>query len=231
MTTSEAETIEPARRFDTSRARSVGSAVAISFLVPLVLFVVVRPDWYYVQNGLDPFFYTGYAQNFTEIFYAAGAEHYFISRWTIYLPQRALLALFDDPTAAFLLFRWAGAALIVASVLALGRRRWRRADAVALVALCLVMPKGSRLIAASLLDPSPEASSHLVSGPAVLMEYRNRGIGSRLLHASLEALRGNGITVASGITRAKTMAARHVYPKFGGVAESVTFSKPVEAKS
>jgi GNAT superfamily N-acetyltransferase len=97
--------------------------------------------------------------------------------------------------------------------------------------LCLVMPKGSRLIAASLLDPSPEASSHLVSGPAVLMEYRNRGIGSRLLHASLEALRGNGITVASGITRAKTMAARHVYPKFGGVAESVTFSKPVEAKS
>jgi GNAT superfamily N-acetyltransferase len=97
--------------------------------------------------------------------------------------------------------------------------------------LCLVMPKGSRLIAASLLDPSPEAANHLVSGPAVLMEYRNRGIGSRLLHASLEALGGRGITVASGITRSKTMAARHVYPKFGGVAESVTFSKPVEAKS
>jgi predicted N-acetyltransferase YhbS len=97
--------------------------------------------------------------------------------------------------------------------------------------LCLVMPKGSRLIAASLLDPSSEAANHLVSGPAVLMEYRNRGIGSRLLHASLEALGGRGIPVASGITRAKTMAARHVYPKFGGVAESVTFSKPVEAKS
>jgi len=97
--------------------------------------------------------------------------------------------------------------------------------------LCLVMPKGSRLIAASLLDPSAEASSQLLSGPAVLMEYRNRGIGSRLLHASLEALGGRGVSVASGVTRAKTVAARHVYPKFGGVAESVTFSKFVEAKA
>lgn len=146
MTTSEAETIEPSHRFDATRARAVGVAVATALLLPLVLFVVVRPDWYYVQNGLDPFFYTGYAQNFTEIFYAAGDRHYFISRWTIYLPQRALLAVFDDPKAAFLLFRWAGAALIVASVLALGRRRWRRWDAVALVALCLLMPISIRAL-------------------------------------------------------------------------------------
>ena len=39
--------------------------------------------------------------------------------------------------------------------------------------LCVVVPKGNRLIAASLLDPDPEASSHLLSGPAVLPEYRN----------------------------------------------------------
>ena len=97
--------------------------------------------------------------------------------------------------------------------------------------LCLVMPKGSRLIAASLLDPTAEAPFQLLSGPAVLMEYRNRGIGSRLLHASLEALGGRGVSVASGVTRAKTVAARHVYPKFGGVAESITFSKFVEAKA
>jgi ribosomal protein S18 acetylase RimI-like enzyme len=63
------------------------------------------------------------------------------------------------------------------------------------------------------------------------MEYRNRGIGSRLLHASLEALGGRGVSVASGVTRAKTVAARHVYPKFGGVAESISFSKFVEAKA
>jgi predicted N-acetyltransferase YhbS len=85
--------------------------------------------------------------------------------------------------------------------------------------LCLVIPKGNRLIAASLLDPGAEASSHLVSGPVVLMEYRNRGLGSRLLQASLEALRGVGIATATGITRDRTEAARYVYPKFGGNAE------------
>lgn len=91
--------------------------------------------------------------------------------------------------------------------------------------LCLVIPKGNRLIAASLLDPAAEAPSHLVSGPAVLMEYRNRGIGSRLLHASLSELRDRGLATATGITRDKTIATRHVYPKFGGKAESVVLSK------
>jgi len=91
--------------------------------------------------------------------------------------------------------------------------------------LCLVIPKGNRLIAASLLEPAAEAPSHLVSGPAVLMEYRNRGIGSHLLHASLSELRDRGLTTATGITRDKTIAARHVYPKFGGKAESVLLSK------
>jgi GNAT superfamily N-acetyltransferase len=85
--------------------------------------------------------------------------------------------------------------------------------------LCLVIPKGNRLIAASLLDPDPEASNHLASGPAILMEYRNRGIGTRLLQASLEALRGAGVATATGVTRDRTEAARYVYPKFGGKAE------------
>jgi GNAT superfamily N-acetyltransferase len=90
--------------------------------------------------------------------------------------------------------------------------------------LCLVIPKGNRLIAASLLDPTVEALNHLVSGPSVLMEYRNRGIGSRLLHASLSELRERGITSALGVTRDKTIAARYVYPKFGSVAAPVEFS-------
>ena len=91
--------------------------------------------------------------------------------------------------------------------------------------LCLVIPKGKRLLAASLLDPSAEAPFHLVSGPSVLMEYHNRGIGSRLLHASLSELRGRGLDTATGITRDKTITARHVYPKFGGKAESVMLFK------
>jgi predicted N-acetyltransferase YhbS len=90
--------------------------------------------------------------------------------------------------------------------------------------LCLVIPKGNRFIAASLLDPAAEALNHLVSGPSVLMEYRNRGIGTRLLHASLSELRERGLTSVSGVTRDKTVAARHVYPKFGSVAAPIEFS-------
>ena len=89
---------------------------------------------------------------------------------------------------------------------------------------CLVIQKGNRLIAASLLDPDPESVQQLVSGPMVTMEYRNRGIGSRLLHASLVALQERGLATASGITRERTVAARHVYAKFGSASES--FSLP-----
>jgi len=93
--------------------------------------------------------------------------------------------------------------------------------------LCLVIPKGNRMIAASLLDPSPEAPIHLVSGPSVLMEYRNRGIGSRLLHASLAALAEAGESKPAGITRDKTVVAKYVYPKFGGTFERVSLAKSV----
>jgi GNAT superfamily N-acetyltransferase len=94
--------------------------------------------------------------------------------------------------------------------------------------LCLVIQKGNRLIAASLLDPDPEAVHQLISGPMVTMEYRNRGIGSHLLHASLTALQERGLTRATGITRDRTMAARHVYAKFGSVSESFSFQGLLE---
>ena len=94
--------------------------------------------------------------------------------------------------------------------------------------LCLVIQKGNRLIAASLLDPDPESAQQLVSGPMVTMEYRNRGIGSRLLHASLAALQERGLATASGITRERTVAARHVYAKFGSASESFSFPALLE---
>jgi len=96
--------------------------------------------------------------------------------------------------------------------------------------LCLVVPKGKRIIAVSLLDPDADTGSHLVSGPAVLMEYRNRGVGTRLLHASIAALAERGISTVSGVTRAKTVAAGYVYPKFGGVASPTDFPRPGESQ-
>ena len=94
--------------------------------------------------------------------------------------------------------------------------------------LCLVIPKGNRFIAASLLNPSGEDSNQLLSGPAVLVEYRNRGLGARLLHASLAALRDRGLSTVRGITRVNGVASRHVYTKFGGVEESVQLPSQTE---
>ncbi|MBX9742284.1 MAG: GNAT family N-acetyltransferase [Chthoniobacterales bacterium] len=82
---------------------------------------------------------------------------------------------------------------------------------------CLVVAHGGRIIGVSILDCNEEAASHLASGPWVLTEYRNRGIGSLLLQASLHDLAEQGITEVRGTTRTHGVAARFVYPKFGGV--------------
>ena len=95
--------------------------------------------------------------------------------------------------------------------------------------MCLVIPKGNRLIAASLLDPSEAATGQLLSGPVVLVEYQNRGIGTQLLHASLDALRDRGLFSVNGVTRTGSIGAQHVYPKFGGLGESIRFPFRIEA--
>jgi ribosomal protein S18 acetylase RimI-like enzyme len=89
--------------------------------------------------------------------------------------------------------------------------------------LCLVLPKGNRLVAVSLMDPDPVASNHLVSGPAVTMEYRNRGIATLLLSASLRALENAGLAEIRGITRERTTSVKHLYPKFGSEAAPAAF--------
>lgn len=82
---------------------------------------------------------------------------------------------------------------------------------------CLFVQHGNRIIAASVYDPSPEPGGvHLVSGPCVLIEYRNRGIGGALLGATLSALRNRGVSEATGATRAKSPSSRYLCPKFGG---------------
>jgi hypothetical protein len=133
---------EPARWFRSERL----SMAVVSVLMPLVLFVVLKPDWYYLQNGVDPFFYTGYVQNFRAALQVDGVRNYFISRWSIYLPQRIVLALVGNPKLAFLIVRWASASAIVAAFLALGRRLWRPVDAAALAAVVLLMPMTIRAL-------------------------------------------------------------------------------------
>lgn len=84
---------------------------------------------------------------------------------------------------------------------------------------CLVLRHGHRIIGASILSLDPEAENHLAPGPSILMEYRNRGLGTCLFDRSLEALREAGLVRARGIARENAPVARFLYPKFGGVIE------------
>jgi len=80
---------------------------------------------------------------------------------------------------------------------------------------CLVVTHGTRIIAASALNVSEDAPSHLISGPCVLSEYRSRGIGTTLLYESLEHLKNAGLRVGHGVCKENVPAARFIYPKFG----------------
>ena len=126
--------------------RSAAVIVAIAVFVPLAVYVVLGPDWYYIQNGIDPFFYTGYVQNFQNIFHAIGDQHYFVSRWTIYMPQRVLLAITGSPRAAYLLMRLIAAAIIAGAIALFGRKRWPLTTTVPLIVLALAMPMTIRAV-------------------------------------------------------------------------------------
>lgn len=86
---------------------------------------------------------------------------------------------------------------------------------------CLALRHGTRIIGAAVISTEASADSHLIPGPCILMEYRNRGFGTALLKASFGRLRDAGIASAIGITRASAPVTKFLYPKFGGVASAV----------
>lgn len=85
---------------------------------------------------------------------------------------------------------------------------------------CLVITHGNRTIGASLINPTPYVPNHLVSGPCISGEYRNRGFGSLLLKESLVMVAKHGASNVFGVTCSTSPAARFVYPKFGGRSDS-----------
>lgn len=88
---------------------------------------------------------------------------------------------------------------------------------------CLVITHGTRIIAASALNVGEDAQTHLISGPCVLSEYRSRGIGSTLLHESLEHLKAAGLRTAYGVSKENVPASRFVYTKFGSTSTEFDF--------
>lgn len=128
--------------------RGSGSWLVDGGIVALVVgvgFALFRPEWYANQNGLDPYFYTGLSLNFADSI-AYGAEaHYFLSRWTLYLPellsQRLLGASVGFVAARLLLLAIAG--------LGLARLRpptSRRLDLLPVAVLALFSPLVARSV-------------------------------------------------------------------------------------
>ena len=90
----------------------------------------------------------------------------------------------------------------------------------------LVILHGVRIVAASALSAEVEAESNLLSGPCVLAEYCNRGLGSALLHESLVQLAHAGLPRAHGLSKDNTLASRFVYAKFGSTCEDREIHSP-----
>ena len=90
----------------------------------------------------------------------------------------------------------------------------------------IVIAHGTRIVAASALSSEIAADSNLLSGPCVLAEYCNRGLGSALLHESLVQLAHGGLHHAHGISKENTLASRFVYSKFGSTATEWEIQRP-----
>jgi hypothetical protein len=97
---------------------------------------------------------------------------------------------------------------------------------------CLFVQHGNRIIAASVFDCEPGTGEvHLVSGPCVLIEYRNRGLGGTLLGATLQALRDRGLHEATGQTRPNSASAKYLCRKFGGKLVRESEAAPDKAEA
>src|SRR5438477_10538086 len=94
---------------------------------------------------------------------------------------------------------------------------------------CLALRHGSRIIGASVLCLDPAAEDNFAPGPCILMEYRNRGFGTRLLQASLQRLRDSGLGRVSGIARELLPVAKFLCPKLNGVATAANAKVTVAA--
>ncbi|MDB6155494.1 MAG: hypothetical protein JWL90_3947 [Chthoniobacteraceae bacterium] len=92
-------------------------------------------------------------------------------------------------------------------------------DEVPAVVIC----HGQRIIGASALAIAGETTNHLPSGPCVLMEYSNRGLGTALLYYSLKQLQLAGLKQAYGITKDNVVACKFIYPKFGSTSQDYEF--------
>lgn len=93
----------------------------------------------------------------------------------------------------------------------------------------LALRHGSRIIGASVISSEVEADMHLIPGPCVSMEYRNRGFGTRLLEQALSRLREAGLREAAGVAKENVPVSKFLYPKFNATSSPYDFTPLVPA--
>ena len=83
-----------------------------------------------------------------------------------------------------------------------------------------VMEDGSRMVGVS--GWSAQTTPELLTGICIVEEYRCRGYGALLLHATLKQLAKEGLARASVVTKTKINASKFLYPKFDSTSELVS---------
>lgn len=93
--------------------RSIAVALSVCVLV-----WILKPDLFgLIPNSLDPMFYTGYAINLDDALAAAGNRHYFVTRWTSYMPMYLFSEIFGP--------YWGRLVLRLIMVVVLSEMLWR----------------------------------------------------------------------------------------------------------
>jgi Acetyltransferase (GNAT) family len=93
----------------------------------------------------------------------------------------------------------------------------------------LALRHGSRIIGASVISTDPDADMHLIPGPCISMEYRNRGFGARVFEQALTRLRDAGLRSASGVAKENVPVSKFLYPKFNATSSPYDFTPLVPA--
>ena len=112
---------------------------ALCFGTVLFTYVVLQPDWAHTQNRIDPFFYTGMHLNLDAVVGQGAAAHYFLSRWSLYLPEH-VGRLLVGPTWGYLGYRIVLLGVISIGLASLRSVHQRRLDLLAVVVIVALQP-------------------------------------------------------------------------------------------
>ena len=93
----------------------------------------------------------------------------------------------------------------------------------------LALRHGTRIIGTAVVLVDPAAANHFMPGPCILMEYRNRGFGTRLLERSLVVLREAGLPQARALAKENSPVTKFLYTKFNSAQAPHDFSSALAA--